>query len=59
MNTFTPLERIYIARVVLREKLALLDWIDPLSVADAMNLALQAYDQFLTDVEIILEEHSK
>ena len=59
MNTFTPIEKIYITKVVLREKIALLDCIDPISVADAMNLALQAYDQFLTDVEIILEEHSK
>jgi hypothetical protein len=59
MNTFTPMEKIYIVRTVLVEKLALLDCIDPLSKSDAMDLALQAHNQFLTDVEIILEEHSR
>jgi hypothetical protein len=59
MNTFTALEKIYIARIVLVEKLAMLGCIDPLSALDASDLALTAHNQFLSDVENIFEENSK
>jgi hypothetical protein len=59
MNTFTTLEKIYIVKVVLREKLAMLECIDPLSGLDERDLSLAAHNQFLSDVENIFEENSK
>jgi hypothetical protein len=53
------MEKVYIARVVLREKLLMLECINPLSVSDANDLTLTAHEIFLCEVDAIFEENSK